>query len=81
MLPGEALKVIAAATILSPNLPLLFMGEEYAEPNPFLFFISHGDPALVEAVRLGRKCEFAHFQWEGEPADPQDEHTFRISTR
>ncbi len=77
MLPFEALKLVAAATILSPNLPLLFMGEEYGETRPFPFFISHGDPALIEAVRLGRKCEFAHFNWAGEPPDPQNEETFR----
>jgi maltooligosyltrehalose trehalohydrolase len=55
---------------------LLFMGEEYGETNPFLYFIHHGDAALVQAVREGRRREFAAFGWEGEMADPQSEATF-----
>ncbi len=70
--PCEALKVAAAAILLSPNIPLLFMGEESGETAPFLYFIDHGDPALVEAVRRGRRAEFASFAWEGEIPDPQD---------
>ncbi|MBI4279276.1 MAG: malto-oligosyltrehalose trehalohydrolase [Armatimonadetes bacterium] len=72
----QALKVAAGAVILSPFLPLLFMGEEYGEIAPFPYFVSHSDPALVEAVRRGRREEFTAFQWEGEPPDPQDEATF-----
>lgn len=72
----EDLKLAAAAVILSPHLPLLFMGEEYGETAPFLYFVSHSDPDLVEAVRRGRKNEFAAFAWEGEPPDPQAEETF-----
>lgn len=70
--PFEALKVAAAAVLLSPNIPLLFMGEESGETAPFLYFIDHGDPGLVEAVRRGRRAEFASFSWEGEIPDPQD---------
>lgn len=70
--PFAALKVAAAAVLLSPNIPLLFMGEESGETAPFLYFIDHGDPALVEAVRRGRRAEFASFAWEGEIPDPQD---------
>ncbi len=51
--------------LLSPYLPLLFMGEEYGETAPFLYFVSHSDPGLVEAVRAGRKEEFAAFAWQG----------------
>jgi maltooligosyltrehalose trehalohydrolase len=58
---------------------MLFMGEEYAEPHPFLYFISHTDPALVEAVRKGRKAEFAAFQALGEAPDPDAEETFNQS--
>jgi maltooligosyltrehalose trehalohydrolase len=72
----DAQKVAAAAVILSPYLPLVFMGEEYGEPAPFQYFISHGDPNLVEAVRRGRREEFAEFAWKGEVPDPQDEATF-----
>jgi maltooligosyltrehalose trehalohydrolase len=74
----EALKLAAGITLLSPFVPLLFMGEEYGETAPFQYFTSHGDPELVEAVRRGRREEFAAFGWEAEKAvpDPQDESTF-----
>jgi len=73
-LPG--LKVAAVALLLSPFVPLLFMGQEYGETAPFLYFVSHGDKALVEAVRRGRRAEFAAFAALGEPPDPADERTF-----
>ncbi|MCI0483050.1 MAG: malto-oligosyltrehalose trehalohydrolase [candidate division NC10 bacterium] len=72
----DALKLAAAVILLSPYIPLLFMGEEYGEPAPFPYFVSHSDPALVEAVRRGRREEFAAFGWQGEVPDPQDEGTF-----
>ena len=73
----EALKAAAAASLLAPALPLLWMGEEYDETAPFPYFVSHTDPELVEAVRAGRRREFEAFAWAGEPPDPQDEATFR----
>ncbi|HVO67215.1 MAG TPA: malto-oligosyltrehalose trehalohydrolase [Syntrophales bacterium] len=75
----EALKLAAGVVLLSPFVPLLFMGEEYAEKAPFLYFVSHSDPQLIEAVRKGRKEEFAHFHWPEEPPDPQTEETYRRS--
>jgi maltooligosyltrehalose trehalohydrolase len=75
----EALKLAAGTVLLSPFLPLLFMGEEYGETAPFLYFISHSDENLIEAVREGRKEEFAAFRWEGEIPDPQDEATYKSS--
>lgn len=72
----EALKVAAGLVLLSPFLPLLFMGEEYGEVAPFPYFVSHSDPDLVEAVRRGRREEFASFRWTGEIPDPQDKSTF-----
>lgn len=72
----EALKLAAGIVLLSPFIPLLFMGEEYGETAPFLYFTSHSEPELVEAVCRGRREEFAAFQWQGEPPDPQDEVTF-----
>jgi maltooligosyltrehalose trehalohydrolase len=72
----EALKLAAGVVLLSPFIPLLFMGEEYGETAPFNYFISHSDPDLIEAVRRGRRNEFASFGWQGEPADPQAETTF-----
>ena len=75
----EALKLAAGITLLSPFVPMLFMGEEYGETAPFQYFTSHGDPDLVEAVRRGRREEFATFGWEQSVPDPQDEETFRRS--
>jgi maltooligosyltrehalose trehalohydrolase len=72
----ESAKLAAGITLLSPFVPLLFMGEEYAETAPFQYFTSHGDPDLVEAVRRGRREEFAAFGWQTEVPDPQDERTF-----
>ncbi len=72
----EGLKLAAGVVILSPFIPLLFMGEEYGEISPFPYFVSHSDPYLIEATRQGRRQEFAAFRWEGESLDPQDETTF-----
>jgi maltooligosyltrehalose trehalohydrolase len=72
----DGLKLAAAAVLLSPYVPLLFMGEEYGETAPFFFFTSHGDPALVEAVRRGRRAELATFRWPGEAPDPQNETAY-----
>ncbi|THU32972.1 malto-oligosyltrehalose trehalohydrolase [Niastella caeni] len=73
----EKLQLAAAALLLSPYVPLLFMGEEYGEDVPFYFFVSHTDKELVEAVKEGRKKEFASFLNEGEIfPDPQAEKTF-----
>jgi maltooligosyltrehalose trehalohydrolase len=72
----ERLKLAAGVAVLAPFLPLLFMGEEYGETAPFLYFISHGDPALARAAREGRRRDFAGFGWLGEAPDPQDPETF-----
>src|SRR5690606_2789042 len=69
-LSHEALRFAAAATILSPFLPLLFMGEEYAETAPFQYFTSFPDAELGRAVSEGRRREFAAFVWQGEVPDP-----------
>ena len=75
----EGLKLAAAALLLSPNLPLLFMGEEWGETAPFFYFVDHSDPDLIKAVRKGRAEEFASFLNGQEPVDPQDEATFQRS--
>jgi maltooligosyltrehalose trehalohydrolase len=72
----EALKVAAGCVLLSPFIPLIFMGEEYGEKAPFPYFVSHSDTLLIEAVRKGRKEEFVSFKWQGEPPDPLSEETF-----
>jgi maltooligosyltrehalose trehalohydrolase len=79
MITFEGLKLAAGAVILSPFVPLLFMGEEYGEDRPFWYFVSHSDPALVEAVRKGRAEEFAGFTGAGQRPDPQSEATFAAS--
>lgn len=73
------LKLAAAALLLSPYLPLLFMGEEYGEDNPFNFFSDHEDRQLRNELREGRKKEFEAFEWGEDPPDPQDEQVFRDS--
>lgn len=69
-------KLAAATVLLSPYLPLLFMGEEYGEAAPFPYFVSLGDAALIDGVRQGRIDEFAAFARQGVPPDPQAEDTF-----
>lgn len=75
----DRVKVAAAALLLSPYIPMLFMGEEYADESPFYYFVSHSDPALVEAVRKGRREEFKDYGFTTEPPDPQAEETFNES--
>jgi maltooligosyltrehalose trehalohydrolase len=72
----EQLKLAAGTVLLSPFIPMLFMGEEYAEFAPFQYFVSHGDTELIEAVRRGRKEEFESFGWSEDAPDPQDASTF-----
>jgi maltooligosyltrehalose trehalohydrolase len=76
LLQPAQLRLAAALLLLSPYVPLLFMGEEWGETNPFLYFVNHGDPELVEAVRKGRREEFAAFEWSDEVADPQAEESY-----
>ncbi len=74
----EELKVAVSLMLLSPFVPLLFMGEEYAETAPFNYFVSFSDQPLIEAVREGRSQEFGYFDW-AEALDPQAEATFEAS--
>jgi maltooligosyltrehalose trehalohydrolase len=69
-------RLAAAAILLSPFTPMLFMGEEYGETAPFPYFVDHGDPELVDAVRNGRQREFSGADWAGDVADPADPATF-----
>lgn len=69
-------KLAAALTLCAPYLPLLFMGQEYGETLPFYYFTSFENPRLAEAVRDGRKKEFAPFAALQDFADPQDVATF-----
>jgi maltooligosyltrehalose trehalohydrolase len=75
-----ALRAVAATVLLAPQIPMLFMGEEYAETAPFQYFTDHGEPTLAEAVKLGRQREFAPFGWsESDIPDPQALTTFKSS--
>jgi maltooligosyltrehalose trehalohydrolase len=69
-------KLAAVLTLSSPFLPLLFMGEEYGETAPFLYFTSFDDPGLAAAVTAGRKKELGSHYSESEFADPQAPGTF-----
>ena len=79
LVPFEALKLAAGVLLTAPYVPLLFMGEEYGEDNPFLYFADHSDPELARAVRQGRREEFKAFGWEGEVPDPGHAGTFAAS--
>ncbi len=72
----ERLKVVAASILLAPYVPLLFMGEEYGDESPFLYFVSHSDPELIKAIQKGRREEFSAFGYDVDPPDPQKESTF-----
>lgn len=77
LVDARRLRLAAAVVLLSPFTPMLFMGEEYGETAPFLYFTDHGDPGLAEAVRRGRREEFG---WaEGEGYDPQHPDAFAAS--
>jgi maltooligosyltrehalose trehalohydrolase len=79
-LPPEKLRLAQAVVLFSRFTPLLFQGEEHAEPAPFQFFTDHIDPFIADATREGRKREFAHFAgFSGEVPDPQARETFERS--
>ncbi len=71
-------KLAAALLLCSPFLPLLFMGEEFADIAPFQFFTSFGDPGLAKAVSEGRRREFKELTAD-DFADPQSVDTFETS--
>jgi 1,4-alpha-glucan branching enzyme len=75
----EQLRLSAALLLLSPYVPLLFMGEEYGETAPFPYFVDHGSAALLEAVRAGRAAELRDLGYETPPLDPGDPRTFELA--
>jgi maltooligosyltrehalose trehalohydrolase len=80
-MPAPARPLAAFCTLLSPFVPMLFMGEEYGEEAPFQFFTDHIDKEIADATRDGRREEFAAFAtFAGqETPDPQDPATFERS--
>ena len=81
----HALRAALGLLLLSPQIPLLFMGEEFGATQPFLYFTAHQTPELADAVRDGRRQEFARFPAFADPAsreripDPNAEQTFAAS--
>jgi maltooligosyltrehalose trehalohydrolase len=82
--PAEALDCMTAIYLLSPQIPLIYMGEEWAETNPFYFFTDFtGD--LADAVRKGRRNEFRQWREFADPdqreriPDPNAHETFAAS--
>ena len=70
-------RVAATLLLTSPFIPLLFQGEEWGASTPFPYFCDHQDPDLVQAVREGRRREFAEIaDWGDAVPDPQDLETF-----
>lgn len=80
-----ALRAAQALLLLSPQIPMLFMGEEYGAPQPFYYFTSHADDQLADAVRKGRRQEFSRFPEFADAAaldalpDPNSFATFMAS--
>jgi maltooligosyltrehalose trehalohydrolase len=72
----ERAKLASAAILLAPYIPMLFMGEEYADQSPFFYFVSHSDKELIKAVQEGRRKEFEDFGFDENIPDPQSEDTF-----
>ena len=73
----EGLKLAAGTVLISPYIPFLFMGEEYGESAPFLYFVSHSDENLIEAIRKHKQQEFQIFEGRGEFQDPQSPESFQ----
>ncbi|HMD49321.1 MAG TPA: malto-oligosyltrehalose trehalohydrolase [Bryobacteraceae bacterium] len=79
LISPDQYKMAVLVMLCSPCLPLLFMGEEFADTAPFLYFTSHGDASLAMAVSEGRRREFADFAGADEFYDPQSPETFERS--
>ncbi len=73
-------KVAAGLVLMSPFVPMLFQGEEFAASTPFQYFAHHDDPEMAKAVSEGRKRDFAAFGWNSdEIPDPESPETFQRS--
>jgi maltooligosyltrehalose trehalohydrolase len=80
LIDPESAKIATAMLLLSPYVPMLFMGEEYGDDSPFYYFISHSDKELIKAVQEGRRNEFKEFVKPGiDFPDPQSEETYKRS--
>jgi maltooligosyltrehalose trehalohydrolase len=80
LVPPRRAEIAAALVLTAPFVPLLFQGEEWAASAPFQYFTDVADPAVGQAIRDGRRSEFAAFGWRPEDVpDPQDRATFERS--
>ncbi|MEX2535623.1 MAG: malto-oligosyltrehalose trehalohydrolase [Trueperaceae bacterium] len=77
-IPVAAYRAASALLLFAPQIPMLFMGQEWAAGSPFLFFTDH-QGELAEAVSEGRRKEFEDFDFGDEVLDPQDPEAFRRS--
>jgi maltooligosyltrehalose trehalohydrolase len=76
----ERAKIAAAIVLLSPFVPMLFQGEEWAASSPFRYFADHEDRELARLVSEGRKREFSAFGWAPEMIpDPESPETYEVS--
>ncbi|MEO6806652.1 MAG: malto-oligosyltrehalose trehalohydrolase [Edaphobacter sp.] len=70
-------KVAAGIVMTAPFIPMVFQGEEFAASTPFQYFADHDDAEMAQAVKDGRRGEFAAFGWKPEDIpDPEDAATF-----
>ena len=76
----DAHRAAATLLLLYPAIPMLFMGEEFASPHPFYFFVDYSDPIMREAVELGRRSEYPQHDWTGgaSPLSPTSFHASKI---
>jgi len=77
--PVDRQRLATALLLVSPGVPLLFMGEEYGETAPFGYFVDHGDDRLAEAVRAGRAEQMHALGYDEEPLDASAESTFAMA--
>lgn len=80
----DALQAAVALQLLTPHIPLIFMGEERGSDSPFLYFVDFSDADLITAIREGRRQEFQRFSGFSDtaddgPPDPNDEETWARS--
>lgn len=78
--PGR-MAIGAAFVLCSPFSPMVFQGEEWLASTPWQYFTDHAEPELADAIREGRRNEFAEHGWApGDIPDPQDVATVEAST-
>jgi len=79
LVTAQAQKLAAMVMVCAPNVPMLFMGQEFGATTPFLYFTSFIDAELAKAVSEGRKREYESFLSDQPFSDPQSFETFARS--